>query len=125
MESCKKICRKALNRFTIETWPDGIDNIIFPYKWRAKLAKRAVLIKSAMDFVKMLKVDCDLVTSDIQDKIFFILEVILLAVENQDCQMKIAIRQNLVSAGAENVNTLQQNKPKRLKCKQSGLDKGA
>ena len=125
MEDCKKICRKALDRFAIETWPDSMDDIMFPYKWRAKLAKRAVLIKSATDLVKMLKVDCDLVTLGIQDKIFLIFEVILLAVENQDCQMEIAIRQNLVFVGAENVDTLQQNKPKRPKCKRSGLDEGA
>lgn len=58
---------------------------MFPYKWRAKLAKCAVFIKSATDLVKMLKADCDLATLDIQDEISFILEVILLVVENQDC----------------------------------------
>lgn len=125
MEGCEKICRKALDRFSIETWPDGMDDIIFPYKWRAKLAKRAVFIKSATDLVNVLKADCDLATPGIQDEISLILEVILLAVENQDCQMEIAIRQNLVSAGAENVDTLQQNKPRRPKRKRSGLDEGA
>ena len=85
MEGCEKICRKALDRFAIETWPDGMDDIMFPYKWRAKLAKRAVFIKSATDLVKVLKADCDLVTSGIQDEISLILEIILLAVENQDC----------------------------------------
>ena len=62
-----------------------MDDIIFLYKWRAKLAKCAVFIKSATDFVKMLKADCNLAILGIQDKIFLILEVILLAIENQDC----------------------------------------
>ena len=39
--------------------------------------------------------------------------------------MEIAIRQNLVSVGGENVDTLQQNKPRRPKRKRSGLDEGA
>ena len=49
----------------------------------------------------------------------------LLAVENQDYQMEIAIYQNLISVGAENVDTLQQNKPRRPKHKRNGLDEGA
>ena len=53
---------------------------MFPYKWRAKLAKRVVFIKLATDLVKVLKADCDLVASGIQDEISLILEVILLAV---------------------------------------------
>ena len=77
MEGYEKICRKALDRFAIETWPDSMDDIMFPYKWRAKLAKRAVLIKSATDLVKMLTADCNLATSGIQDKISLILEVML------------------------------------------------
>lgn len=32
MESCKKIYWKALDRFAIKTWPDGIDDIMFSYK---------------------------------------------------------------------------------------------
>lgn len=82
MKGYEKICRKALDRFVIETWPDGMDNIMFPYRWRAKLAQRAVFIKSATDLVNVLKADCDLATSGIQDKISLIFEVILLAVEN-------------------------------------------
>ena len=106
IEDCEIICKNALDRFAIEIWPDSMDNIMFPYKWRAKLAKRAIFIKLATDLVNVLKADCNLATSDIQDKISLILEVILLAVKNQDCQMEIAIFQNLVSAGAENVDPL-------------------
>ena len=65
MEGCEKICRKALDRFAIETWPDGMDDIMFPYKWMAKLAKLTVFIKSATDLVNVLKADCDLATSSI------------------------------------------------------------
>lgn len=125
IESCKKICKKALGRFATKTWLDSIDDIMFPYKWRVKLAKRAVFIKLAMDLVNMLKADCNVIISGIQDEISLIFEVILLAIENQDCQIKIAICQNLVSAGAENVDTLQQNKPRRPNHKRSGLDKKA
>lgn len=38
---------------------------MFPYKWRVKLAKCAVFIKSATDFIIMLKADCDLAALDI------------------------------------------------------------
>lgn len=39
MEDCKKVYRKAFNTFTIGIWPDGMDDIMFLYKWRAKLAQ--------------------------------------------------------------------------------------
>ena len=32
MEDCEKICRIALDRFAIKTWPDSINDIIFLYK---------------------------------------------------------------------------------------------
>lgn len=85
MEDCEKICEKALDRFAIKTWSDSMDDIMFSYKWRAKLAKHTVFMKSATDLVNVLKADCDLATLGIQDEIFFILEIILLAVKNQDC----------------------------------------
>lgn len=94
-----------------------MDDIMFLYKWRAKLAKRAVFIKSIIDLIKVLKADCDLAILGIQNKISLILEIILLAIENPDCQMKIAICQNLVSAGTKNVDTLQQNMSKGPKRK--------
>lgn len=59
-----------------------------------------------MDFVKVLKVDCNLATLDIQDKIFLIFEIISLAVKNRDCQIKITIYYHLVSIGAKNVDML-------------------
>ena len=37
-----------------------MDDIIFLFKWRAKLAKRMIFIKLATDLVKGLKADCDL-----------------------------------------------------------------
>lgn len=35
IEGCKKICKKALDRFAIKTWTDGMDDILFLYKWRS------------------------------------------------------------------------------------------
>ena len=61
-----------------------MNDIIFSYKWRAKLAKRGFFIKSVIDLVKALKVDCNLTVLVIQEKIPFILGMILLTVENED-----------------------------------------
>lgn len=54
------------------------------YKLKAKLAKRGFFMKLLLDSVKVLEVDYDLTTLTIQEKIFFILEVILLIVKNKD-----------------------------------------
>jgi len=89
---------------------------MFPYKWRAKLAKRGgVLLNRQRISLKRFKADCELTASGIQEQIPLILEVILLAVENEDRQIEIAMRQNLVSVGGENVDTPQQNNPRRTK----------
>ncbi len=82
MADCEKVCRKALDIFAIDTWPNGIDDIMFPYKWRAKLIKRGFFIKSSIDFIKVLKANYDLTVLGIQEKILFILGMILLTVEN-------------------------------------------
>ena len=82
---CKKAYKKALDTFAIDTWPNGMDDIIFPYKWRAKLTKCGFFIESAIDFVKALKADCDLTASGILEKILLVLGVILLTVRNEDC----------------------------------------
>lgn len=37
-ENCDKACKKTLNIFAIGTLPDSMDDIIFSYRWRAKLA---------------------------------------------------------------------------------------
>ncbi len=81
---CKKAYRKAFDIFAIDTWPNGTDDIMFLYKWRAKLAKRGFFIKLSIDLVKILKVECDLTTLGIQKKIPLILGVILSTVENED-----------------------------------------
>ncbi len=109
-EDCEKACRKALDTFAIGIWPDGMDDIMFPYKWRATLAKRGIFIKSSTDLIKALKADCDLTTSGIH-----ILQVILFAIENEDLRKKIATRQNLVIVSVENVISQQNNlrRPKR------------
>lgn len=104
--NCKKIYRKAFNIFAIDTWPNGIDNIIFLYKWKAKLAKHRFYIKLLIDFIKALKVDYNLMTLSIEKKISLIFVVILLTVENENCQREINICQNLVSVGNENENML-------------------
>ena len=83
-----------------------MDNIMFPYKWRATLTKRGFFIKLVIDFVKALKMDYNLTALSIQKKIFFILGVILLTVRNEDHQRKIDIHQNLVSVDGENKDTL-------------------
>lgn len=57
---------------------------MFPYKWKTKLTKRGIFIKLSTDLVKALKADCNLTALGIQEKIFFILGAILLAVENED-----------------------------------------
>lgn len=59
MEDCKKAYRKALNTFAIDTWPNDIDNLMFPYKWNVKLAKCGIFIKSLTDFIKALNADYD------------------------------------------------------------------
>ena len=82
---CEKACRKALDIFAIDTWPNSMDNIIFLYKWRVKLAKRGFYIKSSLDFVKALKADYNLMALNIQENIPFILGVILSTIENEDC----------------------------------------
>ena len=106
MADCKKIYRKAFNIFVIDTWPNSMDDIIFSYKWRAKLAKRGFFIKLVIDFVKALKADYNLTALGIQEKILFILGMILSIVGNEDCQKKIDIRQNLVSIGGKNKDML-------------------
>ncbi len=121
MEDCEKACRKALDTFAIGIWPDGMDDIMFPYKWRAKLAKRGIFIKSSTDLIKALKADCDLTASGIQEYIPLILQVILLAVENEDRRTEIDTRQNLVIVSGENV-TPQQNNLRRPKRKRDNED---
>ncbi len=69
-----------------------MDNIMFPYKCRTKLAKRGFFIKSLINLIKMLKTDCNLIAFGIQDKILLIIEVILSIIENEDCQKEIDIR---------------------------------
>ncbi len=117
MANYKKTCKKALDIFVINTWPNGMDNIMFPYKWRAKLAKCRFFIKSSIDLVKALKADYDLTALGIQKKIPLILGMILSTVKNEDCQREIDIRQNLVSVGGKNKDRLQQNNPRHPKCK--------
>lgn len=105
IEDYKKVCKKALDTFTIGTWPEGIDNIMFPYKWKTKLAKYEIFIKSSIDLIKVLKANCDLTISDIQEYISLILQIILLVVEDKDYQIEIATRQNLVTIGGKNVSS--------------------
>ncbi len=114
-EDCEKACRKALDTFAIGIWPDGMDDIMFPYKWRAKLAKREIFIKSSTNLIKALRADCDLTALGIQEHILLIFQVILLAVENEDCWTEIAIRQNQVIVSGKNVIPQQNNlrRPKR------------
>ncbi len=112
---CEKACKKALNKFAINTWPYGMDNIMFLYKWRAKLAKRIFFITLSIDLIKVLKTDCNLMALGIQKKILLILGVILLTIEKEDRQREIDIYQNLVSVGGENENMPQQNNPRRCK----------
>lgn len=118
MADCKKICKKALNIFAINTWPNNMDNIMFLYKQRAELAKRRFFIKLSIDLVKVLKVDCDLIILGIQKKILLIFKMILLIVENKDCQREIDIHQNLVFVGNENKDMSQQNNLRPPKHKQ-------
>ena len=68
-----------------------MDDIIFLYNWRAKLAKRRFIIKLSLDFVKVLKAGYNLMVLNIQEKTPYILEVILLIVANKDCRKKIDI----------------------------------
>ncbi len=49
--------------------------------------------------------DCNLAALDIQEKIPFLLGMILLTIENEDYQREIDICQNLISIGGENKNT--------------------
>lgn len=64
---------------------------MFLYKWRAKLTKRRFIIKLSLDFVKALKAGYNLMVLNIQEKIPYILGVILLIVANKDCRKKIDI----------------------------------
>ena len=85
MANCKKVCRKALYIFVINTWLNSINKIMFLYKWRAKLVKHGFFIKLSIDFIKTLKVNCNLIVLGIQKNIFFILKIILFTIENDDC----------------------------------------
>lgn len=89
---------------------------MFSYRWRAKLTKRKIFIKSSINLIKALKVDCNLTALSIKKHIPFILSVILLTIENEDCQTEIAIWQNLIIVSGKYV-TLQQNNPRRPKRK--------
>ncbi len=60
--------------------------------------------------------DCNLTALSIKKHIPFILSVILLTIENEDCQTEIAIWQNLIIVSGKYV-TLQQNNPRRPKRK--------
>lgn len=95
---------------------------MFPYKWRAKLAKCGIFIKSSTDLIKALKADCNLTTLGIQKYISLIFQVILLAIEDDDCRIEIATHQNSVIIGSENI-TLKQNNPRHPKQKQDSEDK--
>lgn len=85
MANCKKVCRKALNIFVINTWLNCIDKIMFLYKYRAKLVKHGFFIKLSIDFVKTFKANCNLIVLGIQKNILFIFEIILFIIENEDC----------------------------------------
>lgn len=52
---CKKAYIKATNTFAIDTWSNCIDDIKFPYKWRAILVIREFFNKLSIDLVKVLK----------------------------------------------------------------------
>lgn len=43
-----------------------------------------IFIKFVMKLIRVLKIDCNLAILGIQNKIFFICEVILLVIKNQD-----------------------------------------
>lgn len=85
MEVYKKLFRRALDSFAIGTWSDSINNVIFLFEWRTKLAKYTVFIKLTIDIVKALKVNSDIWVLGIQDEISVIFKVIALVVENRDC----------------------------------------
>ena len=106
MADYEKTYKKALDIFAIDTLPNNMDNIIFSYKWKTQLVKHGFCIKSSIDFVKVFKVDYNLMTLGIQKKILLFLKVILLIVENEDCQRKIDIYQNLISISSKNEDTL-------------------
>lgn len=80
------------------------------------MTKHKILIKLLIDLIKTSKVDYNLTILGIQEYISLIIQVILLAVEDEDCWIKIAIYQNLVTVSSKN-NTLQQNKSKHSKHK--------
>lgn len=91
-EDCKKACKKTLDTFAIGIWSDSMDDIMFPYKWWAKLVKYGIFIKLLIDFIKALKADCNLTALGIQEHILFILQIILLVVENKDYRTEIVTR---------------------------------
>lgn len=70
------------------------------------MTKCNFFIKLLIDIIKALKANCNLTILGIQEKIFFILEVILLIVENKNCQKEIDIYQNLVSINSKNKDML-------------------
>lgn len=75
-----------------------------------------------MDLIKVLKADCDFPTLSIKDQMSLILQVILLAIENQDFQIETAKHQNLIFANDKNVNKLQHNNRRYIKCKWDSED---
>lgn len=56
----------------------------------------------SIDLIKVLKMDCDLLALDIQEKILFFIEVILSTIKNEDYQREILIHHNLIFISGEN-----------------------
>lgn len=55
IKNYKKIYRKAFNSFAIKTQSNSIDNMMFSFKCRDKLAKNAIFTKLTINFDKVLK----------------------------------------------------------------------
>ncbi len=87
------------------------------------MAKRRFFIESLINLVKVFKVNCNLIVLGIQEKILFILGIILSTVINEDYQREINICQNLVFVSSENEDTLQQNYSRHHKRKQDDKNK--
>lgn len=50
----------ALDVFAINTWPGGLDTLMFPKVWRWKLAAKSGSIKTKEDMAKVLRPACEL-----------------------------------------------------------------
>lgn len=63
----RKELEDALDAFAINTWPGGLDTLMFPKVWRWKLAAKSGSIETKEDMAKVLCPACEISTSVLRE----------------------------------------------------------